>query len=60
MHQPDQSLWINARLATCDAANPAPYGALEGHALWLKDGRIHAVPCCRKPRHCKRLPARAR
>lgn len=43
MHQPDQSLWINARLATCDAANPAPYGALEGHALWLKDGRIHAV-----------------
>jgi len=43
MHQPDQSLWINARLATCDAANPAPYGTLEGHALWLKDGRIHAV-----------------
>lgn len=43
MSRPDQSLWINVRLATCDAANPAPYGALEGHALWLKDGRIHAV-----------------
>jgi len=43
MHQPRHTLWINARLATCDAANPAPYGALEGHALWLQDGRIHAV-----------------
>ena len=37
------TLWINARLATCDAANPAPYGALLDHALWLRDGHIHAV-----------------
>ncbi|MCL6263050.1 imidazolonepropionase [Craterilacuibacter sp. RT1T] len=35
------TLWINARLATCDARQRAPYGALEGYALWLRDGLIH-------------------
>ncbi|MDC7709349.1 imidazolonepropionase [Vogesella indigofera] len=43
MSSSTDTLWINARLATFDAANLAPYGALDGHALWLRDGRIHAV-----------------
>ncbi|UGA39972.1 hypothetical protein JOS77_11670 [Chromobacterium haemolyticum] len=39
-----RSLWINARLATMDPSLPAPYGALEGHALLLEAGRIVALP----------------
>ena len=38
-----RSLWINARLATMDPSRPAPYGALEGHALLLEAGRIAAL-----------------
>ena len=38
-----RSLWINARLATMDPNRPAPYGALEGHALLLEAGRIAAL-----------------
>ncbi|STB69828.1 amidohydrolase family protein [Chromobacterium violaceum] len=40
-HRP--SLWLNARLATMDPVHDAPYGALEGHALLLRDGHIEAV-----------------
>ena len=35
------TLWINLRLATMDAARNAPYGAVDGvGALAIKDGRI--------------------
>nr|WP_199067305.1 imidazolonepropionase [Chromobacterium sp. ASV5] len=37
------SLWINAKLATCDPGQPAAYGALHQHALLVRDGRIAAV-----------------
>ncbi|MBP4051256.1 imidazolonepropionase [Chromobacterium violaceum] len=40
-HRP--SLWLNARLATMDPVHGAPYGALEGHSLLLRDGHIEAV-----------------
>ena len=43
MSQADNTLWINARLATCDPANPAPYGVLDGYAMWVKNGRIHTI-----------------
>jgi imidazolonepropionase len=35
--------WINANLATMDAARAEPYGALERHALRVRDGRISAL-----------------
>lgn len=41
--QTPRSLWRNARLATLDPRHEAPYGALEGHALVVEDGRIVAV-----------------
>jgi imidazolonepropionase len=33
-------LWIGARLATMDPAVPGPYGAIEGGALAVEDGRL--------------------
>ncbi|MBV8679283.1 MAG: imidazolonepropionase [Aquitalea sp.] len=41
--QAQRSLWRNARLATLDVCHDAPYGALDGHALLVEDGRIAAV-----------------
>jgi imidazolonepropionase len=35
--------WTNADLATMDAAQGRPYGALERHALCTRDGRIEAL-----------------
>ena len=35
--------WINARLATMDPARSGAYGALEGQALCVRDGRIEAL-----------------
>jgi imidazolonepropionase len=35
--------WINARLATMDPARGGAYGALEGQALCVRDGRIEAL-----------------
>ena len=37
--------WINANLATMDPAHGRPYGALEGQALRVEDGRIAAISC---------------
>ncbi|AMC36950.1 imidazolonepropionase [Janthinobacterium sp. B9-8] len=38
-----ESLWINARLATLATKHNAAYGALHGHALWIKGEVIHAI-----------------
>jgi imidazolonepropionase len=35
--------WINARLATMDPARSGAYGALEGQALCVRDGRIESL-----------------
>ena len=38
-----ERVWIHARLATMDAALPAPYGTLEDHAIGVRSGRIAAI-----------------
>ncbi len=38
-----ESLWINARLATLSLKHNAAYGALHGHALWIKGEVIHVI-----------------
>ena len=35
--------WTNARLATFAPGVAAPYGAMENHAIGVKDGRIVAI-----------------
>ncbi|MFL5331274.1 MAG: imidazolonepropionase [Gemmataceae bacterium] len=35
--------WMNARLATFEPSIRAPYGALEGYAIAVRDGEIHAI-----------------
>lgn len=35
--------WINVNLATMDPTHGRPYGALEGHALRVREGRIEAI-----------------
>ncbi|WP_293930791.1 imidazolonepropionase [Iodobacter sp.] len=43
MSQPTESLWINARLATMDPQQPAAYGVLNDHALWIRGEEIYAI-----------------
>ncbi|MBN2217221.1 MAG: hypothetical protein JW719_07580 [Pirellulales bacterium] len=36
-------IWISARLATFDSEVSSPYGALEDHAIGVRDGKIAAI-----------------
>ncbi|WP_218659436.1 imidazolonepropionase [Citrobacter portucalensis] len=40
---PDDVIWRNVRLATMDPERGTPYGLLDGHALIVRQGKIHDI-----------------